>query len=344
MKLNTRQAVAVGVVGLFVLGGGVAVVAADAPAIDRETTVSPDQSDLYDGATVSQFNASADAQSRIEINISTRNPEVEIIGPNDITHATVTNASFEQSGAYDKATDTDGDNEFWHWKANLSHDALATVPIDAGGQTNVTLRVINNASADNPDTVNATVTLNGTDERTVVLADGNLDSGTNVADTDTAETDPLNPLADPENTSTVDSDDVTVSGDTTDVLVVYEGQDVAAPYETAAEETQGLAGYGLVGVSEYSAGDHIGDHIVRVDSTPYVVYNSEPVEEVLDKSGATYASYETVNGEPVHRITLGDTGFEDADSVDVETNGNMELAPWNRPTSFEGGLLSGLLG
>lgn len=309
------------VVGLALMAGPAL---AAAPTVDTETTDTSTTSDLTDGTTVTGFEAASDNYSYIEASFDSQNASVKVIDPDsgDVIASNDSDA-MEQTAALD--TDTSGTNDTWYYAWNMSHDELATMPMDAGENKSVTVQFVNDTSLDNPDMTNITVYLENTNDRAVVRA-GSTATETGLADIDEDSPGTLASLvgAESENISTVEGDNVGINGSQTEVLVVYADSEVAEPYETAAEDKKTWFG---LSSSSYSAGDQIQNQVVIVEDHYYGVYSESVPDAATDVDSVTHATYETVNGEPAHRISLGDS-YEDESSIDVETKGNAD-APWN---------------
>jgi hypothetical protein len=314
MHITFRKSTATAVIGatlllLAAVGGALAA----APAVDTETTDTASTSALNDGDTVTSFNASDTNISTLQADYDSDNPGIKIVDPETgDTIKTVTNSS---DPGYFTETDATAD----YYNTTFTEADFAAVPMDASENKTVTLRIINNTNVSSPDTTNITVYLENTDKRAVVTA-----SETD-PDTSTEETDPVLPWRDAETRANIDADSVGINGSNTTVYVVYTDDDAAAPYETAAANKSGVTGDTFA--TDYSDGDRIRDHIVRVNDTPYAVFSATVAEDVPEDT--TYATYTTVDGEPAHAVTLGDD-YDSETAVDVETTGNDELSFFER--------------
>lgn len=317
---RSRATAALGALLLLVaaVGGGFAA----APTVDTETTDTTSQSALTDGMVVENFDANASENlSTLQVGYDSTNPGIKIVDPD--TGAVIKTVTNESDSDY--FTETGSASGTTYYNTTFDESDFAAVPMGADENKTVTLRVINNTSmgADAWDTTNISITLDNVADRAVVTATSEADN----FETETVEPNFVAELlgADDKTTSSVEQDDVAINGDNTTVTVVYLDDEAAAPYETAAANKS----YGLLSLStergEYDEGDQIGDQIVSVEDTNYGVYSAVAPDDVLDATGATYATYETVDGHPAHEITLGDD-FEDETKADISTNGNEKLS------------------
>lgn len=295
---------------LVVLVSAMGIGFAAAPTVDTETINTASTSELTDGDTVANFNASDVNISTLQMNVDSTDPGLKIVDPetNETIKSITADSEFTQ-------TYNDSTNSTYHYNVTLQQSDFSTVAMDASENKTVTLRMVNNTSASNPDTSNITIYLENTDERAVVRAGSTAESSGLI---DITEDDPssLAFWAESMNHSTLDTDNVGINGTNTTVYVVYADADAAAPYEAAAEDKKGL-----LFSSDYEEGDRIKDQQVMLEGTHYAAYSDAAPDDVADKDEATYAAYETLDGEPTHRIELGED-FEGETSVDVETVGN----------------------
>lgn len=328
IKSNSRIAVLLASLVLLSMAGP----ALAAPTVDTTTSPSPETSDITDGYTHSNYNASGNL-GWLNASYDTDNPGLDIIDPETGEVVKSIASSSSRWNEYDAANNSYG--------INLSETDFATVEMDANEQKNVTLRMDGNTSSDAAsDFTNITITLNNTDERAVVR----VQSATG-AEADVEENEPgaLSDLfgADAENMTTVEKDNVGIAGSNTTVYVVYADDTAAEPFETAAEEKSGLF---VFGSSDYESGDRIKDHILTVEGTYYGVYSSEAPDEVVDNEDATYAEWTTVDGVNAHAITLGEEEYDGETTADVMTVGNDTPGFTTDIKTYEDDLLSGLLG
>lgn len=312
---KSRTTAALGALLLLVAAVGGAMAAA--PTVDTETTDTTTTSALTDGATVTDFNASDTNISTLQAAYDSTNPGIAIVDPETgDTLKTITNES--QPGYF---TQTGTGTGVTYYNTTFSESDFATVPMAAGENKSVTLRLINDTSvpADQWDTTNVTITLDNTDERAVVTASASSEAD-GVAEIE--EKDSILPdfLTSEENLTTVEQDNLGINGSATTVYVVYEDDGVDDAFEDAAENKSRLGISALA--SDYESGDRIRDHIVRVDDTPYAVFSESVADDI--PGDTTYAVYTTVDGEPAHELTLGDE-FDGESNVDVETTGNDVL-------------------
>lgn len=316
MKLSFKRGVAV-LAAVLLLSVGAAMAA---PSVD---STSP----LADGGTIDDFNASANDQlPTLNASYATTKPEIQIIDPE--TGATIETFTNESDPGY--FTQTGGSGPYYY-NTTFNESDFATVPMDAGEEKNVTLRLIDNSSLGDPgssDMTNITVTLNNTDERAVIRAgDTSLDDG--FAEITSEDPAFWEIWASATEFSEVNPEGVGVGGDATTVYVVLENDSVADPFETAAEDKEGgwswIPG---VGPSDYSEGDTIKDIQVGVGdgSVLFKNYYEAAPDSVADKEEATYGVYSSLNGEPTQEIHLGTEDFDDETSVDVMLVGNQGYA------------------
>ena len=124
---------------------------AAAPTVDSETTHTSSQSVLTDGATVDNFNASDTNLSTLQIDVDSNNPGVRIVDPDS---GEVINTVTNESDA-SRFTATNASEDFYN--VTLRETDFAAMPIDAGQNKSVTLRLVNNTTHSAPDTKDITV-------------------------------------------------------------------------------------------------------------------------------------------------------------------------------------------
>lgn len=308
MTTITTRRIAVLLAALVTLSVLGPMAALGAPSVDNETTEDPETSEVTNNAVYSNFNASGDI-GWLNASYDSDNKALEIIDPaTDEVINRIGNGSTRWN-EYNTSANKYG--------INLSESDFATMPMDANENKTVTLRMIGNTSADNPPTTNITIYLENTDERAVVHAGSTATDDGGIAEVEETEKGALW-WASTENITTVEADAVGVNGSATDVIVVYEDDTVAEPYENAAANKS--AWFGL-STADYENGDLIGDHVGFVEDSAYGIYYEEVPDAAENPEDHTYMTYTTVNGEPVHVVNLGDE-YEDETSVDVETIGN----------------------
>lgn len=172
MRVNkTASRLAVALVALMAVS---AVAFAAAPVVDTETTHTSTTSDWTDGTTVQDFEANASNTSHVEAEYDSTNPKMEIIDPGTgETVVSYTATDMNQTGENSTAGT-------YFYAANVSHDELSGMPMDAGQNKSVTVRFTNNTSASSPATSNITVYLENQGDRTVVRVGETMADGNNV--------------------------------------------------------------------------------------------------------------------------------------------------------------------
>lgn len=331
--MNQRMLKAVAVaMAILLAASGFAFAAA--PTVDTETADTTTTSDWTDGTTVTNFNASADAESHIEASFDSTNPEIRIIDPaTEETIATYGEGDLTQTGT---------GTGIYYYGVDVSHDELATVPMDANENKSIKVQFVNNTEVDSPDLTNITVFLENTGERAVVRVGSDAASNDDITSLD--EEDTWLGLGDAVSRASVENENVGIDGSNTTVFVVYADDDVASAYEDSL-------GQKYFGYSEYSSGAWIAHQQLSVEDSNYMTYNEEAPEAVSDKDDATFGEYVTVNGEPATKITLGEEDFDGESTVDISTKGNDPYGYTARisggafgVTSYEDGWLSNIPG
>lgn len=298
-------------VALLLVSGAVMA----APTVDTETTDTTETSDLRDGDTVADFNASDTDQIRtLSFSVtSSMEPGVKAVDPDTgLTIRSWTNDS--EAITYD--TSASGTH---YYDFNVNESALNNMPIASGQNKTVTLRLIGNTSADDPQTTNVTVYLDGVPGRTVRYVGADAESLS--LGTDGFSVAGFNFSVDPN--AEIDSSSVAING--SDSTVTYH----LADSEAADRFDEAVA-------SEAESGDWLLTQQLFIDSTAYKVYYQEAPDDVAD--GATYGVYKPGASDVV--VHTGDD-FADADSIDVRMVGNNAYGILTRIQAFG---LEGLTG
>lgn len=302
MESRTAKAAGVLIAIAVVLSVAVGPALAVAPTVDTETTDTSTTSDWTDGHTVTNFEANSSNTSYIEANFETDNASVEIVDPDTgVVHASNTSDSMEE---------TNTTNNYYAW--NLSHDELATMPMDAGENKSITVRFINDTSVENPDTTEITVYLENQNYRAVVYAGDEAAAGTVTGLTvDNTNESTLFGFGSERAQTHITADNVGIDGaNTTEVTVIAANTSDADPF-TDAEDRKAFG--------SYESGDFFGAHQFSIEGHDHAVFMSEAHEDVAD--GVTYATTGTVNGHDAYTIHLADD-YEGETEVDVATAAN----------------------
>jgi hypothetical protein len=311
---------------------------AAAPTVDTETTDTSTTSDWTDGHTVTQFNASADANSWIEASYDSQNASVEI-ADNETGEVHLTNSSMEQTAAIDSSGD--GSTDTWYYAWNLSHDEMDQIPMDAEESKTLDVTFINDSAMDNPDTTTIQVTLNNTDERAVVFVGDTFTNDSNNFETETVQTAfgievlAFGDFGSESTMADIQQDNVAVNGSQTTLTLALAESNATDAFSAAAEDTE--------------AGDFIRSQQVFVDGAPVPVYDSEAPDSA--NTTGTYGVYDAGTDEVV--VHLGDE-HESKSAVDVHAVGNDAYSFSDRfdmfglsafmPFSLLGGLGFGMFG
>jgi hypothetical protein len=292
----------------------VAPAMAAAPTPDSETANSPTTSDWTDGTTVPSFEANSSNTSYIEAQFDSTNASIEILDPNTgEVHAS--NSTLNQTYA-------DATNNTWHYAWNLSHDALATMPMDAGENKSVTVKFINDSNHANPDTTEITVYLENQDDRAVVYAGDAADAGNITGlSASTAVDEGWFGLGSTSATTTVEADNVglvNASGTRIDVIVANtSGED-----SFSEADDQALWG-------SYDTGEFHKGHQLHIANHNHAVFNQEAADYVVNDY--TYAVTSTINGNDAYRIHVADD-YSGESTLDVKTVANDKYGPWESMT------------
>ena len=285
--------------------------AAAAVSFDNETTNTSTTSDITGGESVSTFNASADQYKWIEVSSDSNETKFEVV--NNETGEVI--ETFDNSHSSFQTTNSSAGHYAW----NISHQELFQhVPIQANSNATVDIVTYNDSTVDNPDTTTATVTLEGTNERTVVYAGNSFASSSvfeSVTDNRIAGLSvPLDLFGSQASVADIQQDNVSVDGDNTTVTYVLESQDVADPFDASATDAD--------------TGERI-DSQLWINNEPYAIYNGDAPDDV--DANETYGVYDSSSG--AIEINLGDD-HSDASSLDIEMLGNEDFGLWTELTHF----------
>lgn len=311
-RIRTLGAVGLAAIMLLAMAAGPAMAAA--PTVDTETTDTSTQSDVTDGSNVTGFEASSDNNTYLEASFDSTNASIEIVDPDSgVVHASNDSDAMTQTAAVD--SDSDGTNDTWYYAWNVSHDELATMPMDAGENKSITVRFINDTSLDNPDTTEITIYLENVEDRAVVYAGSEAAAG-NVSGVEvTSETDEpfIGLFSSAEDSTTVEADSVDLGNNTSSTTVTVIAADTGGADVFGQAEASKLVG-------SYGAGDYMSSHALVIDGEQHAVFSGAgeaPTDELA--TDVTYAETTTVDGEDAYQITVGD---EHSGAVDIETRAN----------------------
>jgi hypothetical protein len=290
--------------------------AAAAPAVDSETTATGTESALTDGASVADFNASdTDQLQTLQASYATTKPEIKVIDPETgNTIETFTNAS-----SPDYFTSTGGSGPYY-FNTTFNESDFAAMPMNAGENKSVTLRLIDNSSLDNPgsgDMTNVTVYLENTNERAVVYA-GDQNTGDDVTGDVTGtfseakapfgiESLTSVPYISAHDTYDVEAEGVDVNN--TDVYVVYGDDNGSDAFTTALNDRR-----------SYESGDWNKYIRLNVDGSPAKVFQSSTPDDLEDNT--TYGVTTEVGPSNTEAVKVTGAATEDKDTIDLTTNVN----------------------
>jgi VCBS repeat-containing protein len=281
----------------LVASGGL-VSASNVTSFDSETATTTPTSDWVEGTTVSSFNASEDASSRVEVILDaapTGDVNMEIVDP-------------DSSEVVYTATMTQVSGQTTHYEYNVTHDELSELPIDAGESKTFTVRADDAGDdASTPQAIN--VTLANSDDRSVIrVGDAALNAEDSIVALD-SEFDLRGALGDlfEVDTASVDSEVILVQTDSagdavTDRTVSYDlaAADVSSAYDAAAEASDD--------------GEWMVLSTAFVEGQPVKVYDGTP--ETIPAEGH-YAVYD----ESSDVLTFHVSDDYDKQSVDISTTG-----------------------
>lgn len=312
MRFIHKTAVALVVISLLV--GAVAA----APSVDTETTDSATQTELTDGDTVSNFNASDTAQlSTLSVSYDSDNPGIKVIDPD--TGATIEYFKNSSDSSYFSVYDATNNS----YNTTFNESDFAAVPMEAEENKSVTLRLIGNTTKSSPNKTNITLHLNNTDERAVVYAADEVtgdDAPTGSATTAEFDEDVTAfgvetlasiPGIDSHDVFSVDGESVGVNGSDTDIYVVYASDNAS----TAFSDAQDRKAWG-----SYEDGDWVKTYQLSVEDTNYPVYLDEAPDEEPDGTYGVTSSVGPSDTDAI-KVELGDDA-EDETAVDVSSTAN----------------------
>jgi|GEM_PF-519394 hypothetical protein len=270
-------------------------------------------SDLVDGATVDGFNASNSESSILELKTPVANTTdaltVDIVAENN-THASYDTLDDEYTltEAVDTTDDTTDDSDLHEF--NISHSDLETVPVEANGETTVTIDVTYEYTDDSSNTGTADLSfdavLNATGDRTVLyITDSNVDDDDLGGAVSTSEIEPGyydKYVNDAEATTQYDlNDELAVDGANT-TISLYFNDDVATAFEDQLDE-------------DAESGDLVLGHTLATgeDSNLRMEFLDETNSDIVNDS-ATYGVYD--DSADSLTVEVGDE-HSDADTLSV---------------------------
>lgn len=310
-----------GVAALFVVmvvasaftGGAAATV-----SYDSETTNTSTTSDLTGGESIANFNASGDQYKWIEVQSDSNETKLEI--QNNETGEVI--ETFDNSHSSFQTTNSSQGHYAW----NISNSELwQNVPVDANSNTTVDIVAYNDTTVDNPDTSTATVTLEATNERTVVYAGDSFTTSSVFEEITESRVAGLSVPADlfgsETNVADIQQDNVAVDGDNTTVTYVLADSNASTPFDDSA--------------SAADADERLESQL-WVNGDAHAIYQSGSVPDDVDNS-STYGVYDSSTDKL--EINVGDD-YSDASSLDIEMMGNKDFGILTQLTEF--GPLSGV--
>jgi|AntDeeMetagen134_2_1112570.scaffolds.fasta_scaffold02748_7 hypothetical protein len=287
------------------MAGGVAALETTQPA---DSNVGP--SDLNDTATIDGFSASDSDYSILELKTPSANTTdaltVDIIAENN-THASYD--TLDDAYTLTEGVDTNGDSttDSDLHTFNVSHADLETVPVEANGQTTITVEVSYEYTDGSSNTGTADLsfdaTLNATGERTVLyITDSNIDDDSMGGTVSTTDVEPAWYDYNGETTTQYDLDDeLAVDGANTTITAYFNG-DVASAFEDQLDE-------------DAESGDLVLGHTLATgeDGDLRMEFLDETNEDLVNDS-ATYGVYDDSSDSLT--VEVGDE-HSDASTVSV---------------------------
>lgn len=316
MRFIHKSTLALVMVAVLLVGA-----VAAAPSVDTETTQSAAQSELNDGDTVQDFNASNTAQlPTLSVSYDSDNPGIKVIDPE--SGAVIEEFTNTSDTTYFNVYDATNNS----YNTTFNESDFAAVPMDASENKSVTLRLIGNTSKSSPNTTNITINLNNTDERAVVYASDkvtgdNAPSGSSVTAEFNEGVGPFGvetlsviPGIDTHDVFTVEGESVGVNGSKTDLYLVY-GSDNASTAFTSAMDRKRFG--------SYEKGDWVKTYQLNVEGTNYKVFDtSAPEDDVPEDTFGTTTTVGPSNQDAI-KADLGDD-VSSKTTVDVTSTANDE--------------------
>ncbi|WP_254810601.1 hypothetical protein [Natronosalvus amylolyticus] len=300
------------VVAMAAMTGSVA--AAESPVITTE-------SDLDEGVTVQNFNASSEQTSTLQFEtdttVDTNSVSVTIEAQNG-THYD----KDDNYADYELVEENNVDGNDVH-AFNIGHDDLETVPIDANGTTDIDITVAHTYTDTEGNTVTdettITVTLEATNERTVLFVNEealeNDDVGPEI-DVDEYESPWYSSDDDTPDTYHIE-DDLAIDGANTTVYVFFDHDDMAEAFDTEADSESFISDLTFFDTDEETVyrvyADSPGD-ATDADEDTYMLVHSNSLELVI---GDEYDGEESLEGHVGSHAPgdLDDVGFWDLQST-----------------------------
>ena len=302
-NITRRAGTALIIIGLVlsvVSLGGMAM--ADKPTIDTETTDTSTTSEIKEGYTINPFEANRSNSSYLEAEFDSDNPQVRAVDPE--------NAEVLRRWGEGVMNETNASNNYY--RLQIRHDQLENAPMEPGESKDVDIVVINNTNVSESewDTTTATITLNNSDDRTVVRAGDSAFKGPNVR----AETAARWGFSIVNNTPAAtlltysvtefEQEQVKISGSGSTVTFAADNTTVEQAFDEESDKVDaGEFSPGIITTVSASDGS-------RSETIP--VYAEEAPESV--ENGESYGVYETSNN--TLKLTLGDN-WEDVEEADV---------------------------
>lgn len=297
------------------LGGAQAPQIDDNSPADDTTT---HQSEIADGGNLTNFSANISKNTTFEHITDDNNTKVEIFRDNG-SHIAYVNSSTNFVAVNTTASPTTNNHN-----TTVNHGALADVEHGIGENTSMRYKMYNNTSVSSPDTANITFFIEWDNSTTVQnVDDTDVDDGDVVTvKEDVTEVAGMNltmGMLGADN-SHVETDERSVNGTDTDVVIVMANDSVSDDFETPASDASNadkLSGFQL---SRTAVVMTVDDEVVAVP-----VYQ-EDVPSDVDETDDTYALWQDdYGGENALVINLGADDFDDPDDVEVDAVGNAGM-------------------
>lgn len=306
------------VVVLGTMSGATAPVGAAQPSLDTSTTdQTTTTTDVQGGDTIganNTFEGNSSNETTVQYVADSNNTKVAIEGPNGVQVYANTSANQVSWNA------TQGDGNF---NVTVNHGALDDLERGINQNVTTTWFVTNNTTVSSPDTMNFTVHIESDDSKSVeVVSDADVDAGDIVTVEESSYSIAgRNITAGPlwADKSTIETNERSVNGSTTDVVVVLGNTTVAEDFTSVASEAS--AGASLSSLTSLNRNVLLltnGDG----EQSAVPVYADEAPDSV--DSSSTYAVQKTVGGQESLVVNLGDS-YEDASSVSVTAVGGAGL-------------------
>ena len=286
-----------------------------------------ESSDLDEGVTVTDFNASDDELEQLVISVdgdahdlATADVTIELDDEDrDLTFFT---ADLD-SDAYDGVTDEGTIDELHTW--NVSHDEFEDMPAEIEETTDLNVTVEIEAEDGTEDETDFVFSIENTDERSVMVLDSASMDDADVAPAIASDEEDvggfLGFMAEETTIYDVDEEDVAINGSETTVYMYADDTDVADTFAESIEEEDGIFGADAV-----DDGEPIVEMTMLADGDLILTYANE-AGDAVDEDEDTYAVYH--EDEDMIKLHLGSEDYDADDDEEIDVYAGTHAASFD---------------